>query len=223
MASREQVLCEMEKTGVVAVIRASDPTQLMDVVRALKAGGVTCTEVTMTTPDALNVIARAAREFAGQCIIGVGTVLDAETARAAILAGAEFVVCPVLNPEIITLCRRYSKAVIPGAFTPTEILNAWQAGADVVKVFPATKLGPEFIKDIKGPLPQVKLTPTGGVDLKNAADWIKAGAVCIGVGSSLVSKKDLEAKNWANIEKTAAAFIQAVAAARNPAPAKVTV
>lgn len=113
----------------------------------------------------------------------------------------------------------YSKAVIPGAFTPTEILTAWQAGADVVKVFPATKLGPEFIKDVKGPLPQVDFTPTGGVDLKNAADWIKAGTTCIGVGSSLVSKKDLEAKNWANIEKTAAAFIQAVAQARNPAKA----
>ena len=123
MASREQVLCEMEKTGVVAVIRASDPTQLMDVVPALKAGGVTCIEVTMTTPNALEVIAKAAKEFAGQCIIGVGTVLDAETARAAILAGAEFVVCPVFNAEVVTLCRRYSKAVIPGAFTPTEILD----------------------------------------------------------------------------------------------------
>jgi 2-dehydro-3-deoxyphosphogluconate aldolase/(4S)-4-hydroxy-2-oxoglutarate aldolase len=221
MASREQILCDMENTGVVAVIRASDPTQLMDVVRALKAGGVTCTEVTMTTPDALSVIARAAKEFAGQCHIGVGTVLDPETARAAILAGAEFVVCPAFSAEVVTLCRRYSKAVIPGAFTPTEILTAWQAGADVVKIFPATKLGPDFIKDIKGPLPQVKLTPTGGVDLKNAGDWIKAGATCIGVGSSLVSKKDLEAKNWANIEKTAAAFIQAVKDARNPAPAKV--
>jgi 2-dehydro-3-deoxyphosphogluconate aldolase / (4S)-4-hydroxy-2-oxoglutarate aldolase len=220
MAGREQVLCEMEKTGVVAVIRASDPTQLMDVVKALKAGGVTCIEVTMTTPNALDVIAKATKEFAGQCIIGVGTVLDPETARAAILAGAEFVVSPILNPEIITLCRRYSKAVIPGAFTPTEILTAWQAGADVVKVFPATKLGPEFLKDVKGPLPQVKLTPTGGVDLKNAADWIKAGATCIGVGSSLVSKKDLADKNWANIEKTAAAFTQAVRDARNPVPAK---
>lgn len=220
MASREQVLCEMEKTGVVAVIRASDPTQLMDVVRALKAGGVTCIEVTMTTPNAIDVIAKATKEFAGQCFIGVGTVLDAETARAAILAGAEFVVCPVFNAEVVSLCRRYSKAVIPGAFTPTEILNAWQAGADVVKVFPATKLGPDFFKDIKGPLPQVKLTPTGGVDIKNAADWIKAGATCIGVGSALVSKKDLEAKNWANIEKTAAAFIQAVKDARTPSAAK---
>ncbi len=223
MASREQVLCEMEKTGVVAVIRASDPTQLMDVCRALKAGGVTCIEVTMTTPDAINVIARATKEFGGQCVIGVGTVLDPETARAAILAGAEFVVSPILNPEIITLCRRYSRAVVPGAFTPTEILNAWQAGADVVKVFPATKLGPEFLKDVKGPLPQVKLTPTGGVDLKNAGEWIKAGATCIGVGGSLVSKKDLDGKNWANIEQTAAAFIRAVQEARNPAAVKVTV
>lgn len=223
MATREQVLAEMEKTGVVAVIRASDPSQLMDVVSALKKGGVTCVEVTMTTPDAINVIAQASKQFAGQCIIGVGTVLDAETARAAILAGAEFVVCPVLNPEVVTLCRRYSKAVIPGAFTPTEIVNAWQAGADVVKVFPATKLGPDFFKDVKGPLPHIKLTPTGGVDLKNVADWIKAGATCVGAGSSLVSKKDLADKNWANIEKTAAAFIAAVREARNPTPAKAVV
>lgn len=223
MASREQVLAEMEKTGVVAVIRASDSSQLLDVCKALKAGGVTCMEVTMTTPNAIDVIARAAKEFAGQCTIGVGTVLDAETARAAILAGAEFVVCPVFNPEIVSLCRRYSKAVIPGAFTPTEILAAWQAGADLVKVFPATKLGPDFFKDIKGPLPQVKLTPTGGVDLKNAGEWIKAGAACIGVGSALVSRKDLADKNWANIEKTAAAFIKAVQEARNPPVAKMTV
>lgn len=223
MATREQVLAEMEKTGVVAVIRASDPSQLMDVVSALKAGGVTCIEVTMTTPNAIDVIAQAARKFAGQCFIGVGTVLDAETARAAILAGAEFVVCPVFNAEVVTLCKRYSKAVIPGAFTPTEIVNAWQAGADVVKVFPSTKLGPDYFKDLKGPLPQIKLTPTGGVDLKNVGDWIKAGAVCVGAGSSLVAKKDLEAKNWANIEKTAAAFIAAVREARNPSPAKVTV
>lgn len=220
MATRERVLDEMEKTGVVAVIRASDPSQLMDVVPALKAGGVTCIEVTMTTPSAIEVIAQAAKKFAGQCIIGVGTVLDAETARLAILAGAEFVVCPVLTAEVITLCKRYSKAVIPGAFTPTEILNAWQAGADVVKVFPATKLGPDFFKDVKGPLPHIKLTPTGGVDLNNVGDWIKAGATCVGVGSSLVSKKDLETKNWANIEKTAAAFIAAVQQARNPAPTK---
>ncbi len=223
MATREQVLAEMEKTGVVAVIRASDPSQLMDVVKALKAGGVTCIEVTMTTPDAISVIAQAAKQFAGQCVIGVGTVLDPETARAAILAGAEFVVCPVFNPEVIALCRRYSKAVIPGAFTPTEILTAWQAGADVVKVFPATKLGPAFFKDVKGPLPQVKLTPTGGVALENAGEWIKAGATCIGVGSALVSKKDLADKNWANIEKTAAGFIQAVQDARTPASSAVKV
>lgn len=217
MATREQVLAEMEKTGVVAVIRASDPSQLMDVVSALKAGGVTCIEVTMTTPNAIEVIAQAAKKFAGQCMIGVGTVLDPETARVAILAGAEFVVCPVLNTEIITMCKRYSKAVIPGAFTPTEILNAWQAGADVVKVFPATKLGPDFFKDVKGPLPHIKLTPTGGVNLANVGDWIKAGATCVGAGSSLVSKKDLQAKDWASIEKTAAAFVAAVREARGPA------
>jgi len=214
MVSREEVLAQIEQTGVVAVIRASDSAQLMDVVSALAAGGVTCTEVTMTTPNALEVIAEAAKNFAGKCVIGVGTVLDAETARAAILAGAEFVVSPILNLGVIEICRRYSKAVVPGAFTPTEIVTAWQAGADLVKVFPATKLGPEFFKDMKGPLPQIKLTPTGGVNLDNAAAFIKAGAVALGVGSSLVSKKALAAGDFAAIEKTAAAFIKTVAQAR---------
>jgi len=214
MPSNLEVLAEIERTGVVAVIRASDAGQLMDVVSALRAGGVTCIEVTMTTPNALAVIAEAARKFAGQCIIGVGTVLDPETARAAILAGAEFVVSPILNLQIIQMCKRYSKVVVPGGFTPTEIVTAWQAGADLVKVFPATKLGPEFFKDMKGPLPQIKLTPTGGVNLQNAADFIKAGAVALGVGSALVSKKALAERDYATIEKTAAAFIKAVADAR---------
>jgi len=204
----------MERTGVVAVVRAQSSEQLIDVVGALHAGGLTCVEITMTTPDALDVIRSASKAFAGKCVIGVGTVLDSETARAAILAGAEYVVSPILDLATITLCKRYNKAVVPGCFTPTEILTAWQAGADLIKVFPATKLGPEFFKDIRGPLPQVRLTPTGGVTLANTGDFIKAGAVCVGVGSAMVTKKAIAEKDYATLTANAAAFLKAVADAR---------
>lgn len=214
MSTPHEVVAEMERTGVVAVIRAQSSEMLIDVVGALHAGGLTCVEVTMTTPDALDVIHKASKEFAGKCVIGVGTVLDSETARAAILAGAEYVVAPVLDLPTIALCKRYSKAVVPGAFTPTEILTAWQAGADVVKVFPATKLGPEFFKDVRGPLPQVRLTPTGGVSLDNTGDFIKAGAVCVGVGSAMVTKKAVAEKDYATLTANAKAFLKAVADAR---------
>ncbi len=214
MSTPYEVVAEMERTGVVAVIRAQSSGQLIDVVGALHAGGLTCIEVTMTTPDALEVIHAASKAFAGKCTIGVGTVLDSETARAAILAGAEFVVAPTLNLATITLCKRYNKAVVPGCFTPTEILTAWQAGADLVKVFPATKLGPEFFKDIRGPLPHVRMTPTGGVSLANTGDFIKAGAVCVGVGSALVTKKAVAEGDMDALSKNAAAFLKAVADAR---------
>lgn len=214
MSRPQAVVAEMERTGVVAVIRAQSSEQLIDVVGALHEGGLTCVEVTMTTPDALDVIHAASKAFAGKCIIGVGTVLDAQTARAAILAGAEYVVSPILDVDTIRLCKRYSKAVVPGCFTPTEILRAWQAGADLVKVFPATKLGPEFFKDILGPLPQVRMTPTGGVSLANTGDFIKAGAVCVGVGSAMVTKKAVVEKDYATLTANAAAFLKAVADAR---------
>ena len=144
----------------------------------------------MTTPGALEAIAEASRELGDEALVGAGSVLDAATARAAILAGARFIFSPVLNLEVIEMAHRYDCVAVPGALTPTEILTAWSAGADVVKVFPANHFGPQYLRDIHGPMPQVKLTPTGGVDLTTAADWIKAGAVAVGVGSSLV-KKDL--------------------------------
>ena len=134
-------------------------------------------------------------ELGDEAIIGVGSVLDAETARMAILAGAQFVVSPVFKPELVAMCKRYSKVCIPGAFTPTEILTAWEAGADVIKIFPATKLGPGFIKDLKGPMPQIEVTPTGGVTLENTAEFIKAGAAFVGVGSALVDKKLVAEQN----------------------------
>lgn len=213
--NREQVMKLMVDTGVVAVIRVQSSAELIDIVRALKEGGLKALEITMTTPNALDVIKEASREFAGEVAIGVGTVLDPETARAAILAGAEFVVSPVLNRDIIALCKRYSKVVVPGAFTPTEILTAWEAGADAVKVFPATKLGPEFFKDVKGPLPQVVLTPTGGVDLTTTGPFIKAGAAFVGVGTALVDKKFVAAKDWAGLTERAKQFLQVVKDARS--------
>ncbi len=208
------VLSEIESTGVVAIIRAQASDDLLDVVAALREGGVSCVELTMTTPNALEVIRAAGQRFADGAVIGIGSVLDAETARAAILAGAQFVVTPILDGATIQLCKRYSKIVIPGAFSPTEIVSAWQAGADLVKVFPATKLGPEFFKDVKGPMPHIKLTPTGGVNLNNAADFIRAGAAAIGVGSALVSRELLASHDWPAITRTAAAFLDAGQRAR---------
>jgi 2-dehydro-3-deoxyphosphogluconate aldolase/(4S)-4-hydroxy-2-oxoglutarate aldolase len=149
-----------------------------------------------------------------QIVVGVGTILDAATAADAIHAGAQFVVSPAFDPEIVATTKRYGKISVPGAFTPTEIVRAWTAGADVVKVFPSTALGPAYFKDILAPLPQIKLTPTGGVDVKNAGEWIKAGAVFLGAGSALVSKDAMAKKDWSAITANAKAFTDAVRAAR---------
>jgi len=214
MLDAAAIVNEMESTGVIAVVRAQASEELLAVVAALREGGLTCIELTMTTPNALQVIHEASQRFGDKAVIGAGTVLDAETARAAILAGAQFIVAPVVHRPTIQLCKRYGKVVLPGAFSPTEILTAWQAGADLVKIFPATKLGPEFIKDIKGPLPQIKLTPTGGVNLANVGAFIRAGAAAVGVGGALVSKQLLASRDWPGITQTAAAFLEAVRQAR---------
>ncbi len=214
MNKKEQYIQTMIETGVVAVIRVDNASELLNTTIALNKGGVKALEITMTSPGALEAINEASHKLGDEAIIGVGSVLDPETARMAILAGAKFVVGPVLNLEVIKLCQRYSIPCIPGAFTPTEIMTAWEAGADVVKVFPATKLGPSFFKDILGPLPQVRLTPTGGINLETAGEYIKAGACFVGVGSALVSKKLIAEKNWDEMSALAAKFIQAVKEAR---------
>jgi 2-dehydro-3-deoxyphosphogluconate aldolase/(4S)-4-hydroxy-2-oxoglutarate aldolase len=211
---KARYLEEITRSGVVAVIRANSAEELKNITLALNKGGVKALEITMTSPGALETIKAVSSELGDSAIIGVGSVLDTETARAAILAGAQFVVSPVFKPEIITLCRRYNKICIPGAFTPTEILSAWEAGADVVKIFPATKLGPGYIKDLKGPLPQIKVTPTGGVNLENTADFIKAGAEFVGVGGAMVDKKRVAAGKWDELSALAAKFVQAVQEAR---------
>jgi len=211
---KARYLEEITRSGVVAVIRANSAEELKNITLALNKGGVKALEITMTSPGALETIKAVSSELGDSAIIGVGSVLDTETARAAILAGAQFVVSPVFKPEIITLCRRYNKICIPGAFTPTEILSAWEAGADVVKIFPATKLGPGYIKDLKGPLPQIKVTPTGGVNLENTPDFIKAGAEFVGVGGAMVDKKLVAAGKWDELSALAAKFVQAVQEAR---------
>jgi 2-dehydro-3-deoxyphosphogluconate aldolase/(4S)-4-hydroxy-2-oxoglutarate aldolase len=212
--TRESVLEEMTRTGIVAVIRAPESSRLVQVAQALCEGGVTCIEITMTTPNALDVIRAATREAGERACVGVGTVLDPETARAAILAGAEFVVGPALNEEVIRMARRYSKPVVPGAFTPTEIVRAWEAGADVVKVFPASVGGPSYFRAIKSPLPHIKLSPTGGVNLDTAAEFIRAGAEFLGVGGELVTKSDLAAGNLDALRDRAAQYIRIIQEAR---------
>jgi 2-dehydro-3-deoxyphosphogluconate aldolase/(4S)-4-hydroxy-2-oxoglutarate aldolase len=208
--SREHDLKRVTDAGSLAEVRFADPGPLVEVVRALAEGGVTVAEVTFTVPNAIDVIREAKRQLGDRVLLGAGTVLDPETARAAFLAGAEFVVAPSLNLDVIRICRRYDKLVMPGAFTPTEIVTAWEAGADIVKVFPADVVGPAFFKAMRGPLPQVKLMPTGGVDLTTAGEFLKAGAVCLGVGGQLVDPKLVAAGDFAGITRLAKQYVEIV-------------
>jgi 2-dehydro-3-deoxyphosphogluconate aldolase / (4S)-4-hydroxy-2-oxoglutarate aldolase len=214
MKSRSQALHELLNPGIVAVIRADSSDDLLEVAQALKKGGVTAMEVTMTTPNAIEVIKQVTEKFGDEILMGVGTVLDAETCRHAILAGAEFVVTPIIRKDVIELCRRYARPVMIGAYTPTEMQTAWEAGADFVKLFPADGLGPNYIKSVKAPLPHLEIVPTGGVTAENVGEFIKAGAAAVGAGSSLVSKKALQTKNWAEITATAQAFVKGILAAK---------
>lgn len=214
MSHRADTTRAIEACGVVAVIRLADASKLGAVIDALGAGGVRAIEVTMTVPGAIGLIEALAPGLPKDFVLGAGTILDPETARQAILAGARFIVGPVFNPAVISLCHRYDVAVAPGCFTPTEILAAWEAGADIVKVFPATALGPGYLRDIRGPLPQVRLLPTGGVTAANAGSWIKAGAVAIGVGTALVDPAAVAEGRYHSISEAAASFVAAVAAAR---------
>jgi Entner-Doudoroff aldolase len=212
---KQKILERMVHPGVVAVIRADSSAQLMDVAKALEAGGVTAMEVTMTTPNAIDVIRAVRAEMGDRVLMGVGTVLDTETCRAALLAGAQFVVTPVMKPDVIQLCNRYSVPIVAGAYTPTEALAAHEAGADFIKIFPADGLGPGYIKALKAPLPQLQIIPTGGVDIHTAGDFIRAGCAAVAAGGSLVSKEVLKSGDWAKLSDTARAFVKAVADARS--------
>lgn len=207
---REQHLQRIIDGGIVAVVRSADSQQLVDVVRALAEGGVTTVEITMTVPNALDVLRQVRQALGERVLLGAGTVLDAETARAVLLAGAEYIVAPTVNLDVIRLCRRYDKVVMPGAFSPTEILTAWEAGADIVKVFPADVVGPAFFKAMRGPLPQIRLMPTGGVDLTTAAAFLKAGACCLGIGGQLVEPEAVKTRNFARIRELAGQYVKIV-------------
>ena len=204
----------LQELGVVAVIRMKDADKLRGVIDAIAEGGVRAIEVTMTVPGAVGLIEKLAGTLPSEIILGAGTVTDAGTARAVIDAGARFVVGPVYRPDVMTACHERDVAVCPGCFTPTEILDAHERGADIVKVFPATALGPQFIKDVRAPLPQVRLMPTGGVSLDNAGDWIRAGAVAVGVGSALVDAKAVDAGRFDVLTGNARRIVASVASAR---------
>jgi len=214
MDNKEKNLQEIINCGVVAIVRVGSAKEAVEVCGAVARGGVKPIEVTMTVPGAIDAIREFKSTVKEEVLVGAGTVLDPETARAVILAGAEFVVSPTLNLEVIEICRRYSKIVIPGTFTPTEILTAWEAGADIVKVFPAMVGGPQYLRDIRGPLPQIRLCPTGGVNLENTPDFIRAGAVAVAAGTSLVDKKAVSERNYDLITETARKFVEAVKMAR---------
>jgi 2-dehydro-3-deoxyphosphogluconate aldolase/(4S)-4-hydroxy-2-oxoglutarate aldolase len=210
MASHLEILSRLIAGKVVAVVRLDSGDQLIKVAEALKAGGISAIEFTIPTPNSLEMIKQASSHFGDEVLMGAGTVLDPETARAAIISGAQFIVTPAFNPKTIELCKRYGKPIIPGALTPTEILTAWEAGADMVKVFPADTMGPGYIKAILAPLPQIRLVPTGGVSTENAAEFLKAGATALGVGGNLVSKAAVARSDWAAITAEARKLVQVV-------------
>lgn len=205
----------IETGGVVAIVRLDDYSDALPAVEALLSGGVDVVEFTYTNPDAGRAIERVKRSLGAAIMAGAGTVLDPETARTAILHGADFIVTPTLNPATIRLCRRYSVPTVIGAFTPTEILAAWEEGATFVKVFPAGSVGPRYLKDVRGPLPQVRLIPTGGVSLENAGDFVRAGACAIAVGSNLVDEGTVADKAWPRLTSRARAFVTTVRDARS--------
>lgn len=218
--ARAAIVRAIETTGVVAVVRLDDAGVGRAVAEALSAGGVTAIEVTMTVPNAIRLIAELSASLPPDVLVGAGTVVDADTARAVIGAGARFVVGPVFRPAVIAACHDRDVPAMPGCFSPTEILSAWEAGADVVKVFPATALGPGFFKDIRGPLPQLKLMPTGGVTRANAGEWIRAGAVAVGAGTALVDPQAIADGRFDVIRDYASQFIHAVREARLGLPVK---
>ena len=213
--SSQQTLQAILEIGVVPIIRCESASVALEAARAVYRGGIQALEVTMTVPGALRLLENLADEFGDRITLGAGTVLDPETARACMLAGAEFFVTPSLNLRTIEICKRYSKVVMPGALTPTEVVTAWEAGADMVKIFPVGNLGgPKYIKALKAPLPQIKMAPTGGVTLENAADFLRAGADAIAVGASLMDTKAMNSGDFDVIERKAQEFLNVVAQAR---------
>ncbi len=222
MADKTKVLEAIRAAGVVAVVRVDSQDEALGATRALLRGGVRAIEVTFTVPDAARVIARVAQESAagnfeapeGELLLGAGTVTSAAQAGEAIEAGAQYLVSPCVVPEVIAAAQERGVAMLPGALTPTEVFNAYQMGGDIIKIFPAARMGPSYLKDLKAPLPHIPMLPTGGVDAQNAGEWIKAGAVALGVGGKLVDRAAIKAGDWDALTTRAKELVAAVRAAR---------
>ena len=213
--SREKAVALIREIGLVPIVRAPSPEDGFQATEAIVAGGIGIAEITMTVPNAIHVMERLADRYGDKVLLGAGTVLDTETCRAALLAGAQFIVTPALDTRVIEMARRYSKPCIPGALTPTEVLTAWQAGAEWVKIFPCGPVGgPSYIKALKGPFPQIEFVPTGGVNLETTAEFIKAGAAAVAVGGELVNLKVLKEGKFEVITETARKFLEAVRVGR---------
>ena len=215
MTSKE-ILAFITEVGIVPIVRTSSAESAIQAVEAIYAGGIRAAEITMTVPGAIHALEKLADRFGGKLILGAGTVLDPETARACMLAGAEFFVTPSLRLSTIEMAKRYSKVICPGALTPTEVLTAWEAGADVVKIFPCGNVGgPKYIKALKGPFPQIEMIPTGGVNLETTGDFLKAGAWAVAVGGELVDAKTIKEGRFDIIENRARQYLAAIAKARS--------
>lgn len=212
--TKPEIIARLLHPGVIAIIRADNSSQLIEATRALLDGGITSVEITMTTPDALQVIQDVSQKFGDKLLVGVGTVMDETTARQALEAGANFFVTPVFRPKVIEFCRQAEKPVMSGSYTPSEAFTAFEAGSDFIKIFPAEGLGPQYMKAILAPLPQLKIIPTGGVDVETCGEFIKAGCTAVAAGSSLVSKSILANRDWKKLTASAAAFVEAVTKAR---------
>ena len=213
--TKNETLDSLLSSGVVAVIRMKDPERLSKVVMAIREGGVKCIEITMTVPGAVDVIAALVKAAPPDVLVGAGTVTDRGTANDVVSAGARFVVSPVFRPDVVAVTKAAGAVAIPGCFTPTEILTAWEAGADIVKVFPATSLGPKYFKDIAGPFPDIRLMPTGGVTVENVGEWVKAGAVAVGIGSDLLDKKAIDEGRYEVLTEKAARMVRNFVEAKN--------
>jgi len=211
----QDILSEIINIGIVPVVRTSSAESAILAIEAIYRGGVRAAEITMTVPGAVRALEKLAEQFGGKIVLGAGTVLDPETARICILAGAEFLVTPSLKPATIEVAKRYAKVIFPGALTPTEVLTAWEAGADAVKIFPCGNVGgPKYIKALKGPFPQIEMVPTGGVNLETAGEFLKAGACAVAVGGELVDSKLIQEGRYALIEEKARQYLAAIAKSR---------
>ena len=214
MRTKDEIISLLTRPGIIAVVRAQKAEQVLPLSEALLAGGVIAIEITMTTPNAIAAIREAHEKIGTRALIGVGTVLDADTCRAALSAGAQFVVTPVCRPDFVPLAKAAQRPLMLGAYTPTEAQTAHEAGADFIKIFPADTLGPGYIKSIRAPLPHLRIVPTGGVDAANVGDFFNAGCAAVGVGSSLVSGKILQEAAWPELSRRAAEFVKAAELAR---------